>query len=50
MEQLALNKASINEFEDQANKDGMISLFQDGLLKVEQGVSSLAEIYRVTRE
>jgi type IV pilus assembly protein PilB len=50
MEQLALNKASISEFEDQASRDGMISLFQDGLLKVEQGVTSLAEVYRVTRE
>lgn len=50
MEQLALNKSSISEFEDQAHRDGMITLFQDGLLKVEQGLTSLSEIYRVTKE
>ncbi|MCO7223976.1 type IV-A pilus assembly ATPase PilB [Pleionea sp. CnH1-48] len=35
---------------DQAQKDGVNDLHQSGLLKVEQGVTSLAEINRVTQD
>lgn len=50
MEQLALEKAPVSAFEEQAHKDGMITMLQDGLLKVEQGVTSIAEVLRVTSE
>jgi len=50
IEQLALLHSSISAFEAQAQKDGMTTMMQDGLLKVEQGITSLAEVYRVTAE
>lgn len=50
MEQLALTRSSVAAFEEQAVRDGMISLMQDGLMKVEQGITSVAEVTRVTAE
>jgi len=50
MEQLALHHSAVSAFEEQAHKDGMITMFQDGLLKVEQGQTSIAEVTRVTSD
>lgn len=50
MEQLALMRSSVAGFEDQAIRDGMISMVQDGLMKVEQGITSVAEVMRVSAE
>ncbi|MBI2592985.1 MAG: type II/IV secretion system protein [Candidatus Colwellbacteria bacterium] len=33
-----------------AKKEGMISMFEDGLRKVEQGITTIEEIFRVIRE
>jgi type IV pilus assembly protein PilB len=50
IEQMAILQASVADFEQQAHKDGMITMTQDGLLKVEQGITTISEIYRVTAE
>ncbi len=50
MEELALHHSSISIFIEQAYKDGMITMLQDGLLKVEQGTTSIAEVLRVTSD
>ncbi|MBW3165618.1 type IV-A pilus assembly ATPase PilB [Ferrimonas balearica] len=45
---LIMNNGSSLELEAQANREGMISLRNSGLLKVLEGVTSLAEVNRVT--
>jgi type IV pilus assembly protein PilB len=44
---LILQNASADELRKQARKDGMRTLRQDGLSKVERGVTSVAEVLRV---
>ena len=46
--QLILAKANALEILKQAKYDGMLSLYQSGLEKVKSGLTSLAEIQRVT--
>ena len=41
---LILNNATISEFQMQARKEGVLSLFQHGLKKVFQGITSLTEL------
>ena len=50
VEQLISKKASIAEFTRVAQKSGMISMEQDGLVKVLQGVTTVEEVWRVTKE
>lgn len=50
MEKLVFEKSPLTAFMDQALKEGMVTMFQDGLLKVEQGVTTLAEVFRVTQD
>lgn len=50
IEQLVAKKASIAEFQKTAQAQGMISMEQDGLLKVLQGVTTVEEVWRVTKE
>ncbi|MBY6096491.1 type IV-A pilus assembly ATPase PilB [Priestia flexa] len=45
---LIMNNGSSLELEAQANREGMVSLRHSGLLKVLEGVTSLAEVNRVT--
>jgi len=45
-----INGATISEIKELATKSGMVSLKQDGLLKALEGVTSLEEIERVTKE
>ncbi|WP_371877170.1 type IV-A pilus assembly ATPase PilB [Ferrimonas balearica] len=45
---LIMNNGSSLELEAQANREGMIGLRHSGLLKVLEGVTSLAEVNRVT--
>ncbi|MBY6225803.1 type IV-A pilus assembly ATPase PilB [Ferrimonas balearica] len=45
---LIMNNGSSLELEAQANREGMVSLRNSGLLKVLEGVTSLAEVNRVT--
>ena len=34
----------------EAKKDGMVSIFEDGLKKVERGMTTIEEVLRVIRE
>ena len=47
---LIIGNATSDQIEDQAKKEGMISMFEDGILKAAQGLTSLEEVFRVTRE
>lgn len=42
--------ATSDQIEEQAKKEGMITMFEDGILKAAQGITSLEEVFRVTRE
>ncbi len=50
LEQLAITRSPLSDFNNQAHKDGLITLYQDGLFKAAQGVTSLAEVARVTSD
>lgn len=50
IEQLVAKKASIAEFQKTAQSLGMITMEQDGLIKVLQGVTTVEEVWRVTKE
>lgn len=41
------SKLSTDEIREAANKDGMVSMFQDGVLKALQGLTNIEELYRV---
>ncbi len=47
---LTMTKASSGEIRKQARSQGMIALKEDGLLKVKQGITTVEEVLRVTRE
>jgi len=50
MEQLLVKRASTPEIQDQAQKDGMITMKQDGYLKVLGGLTTLEEVARVAAD
>ncbi len=50
MRHLIITNANTLELEKQARREGIKSLRQSGLLKVKQGVTSLAEVMAVTNE
>lgn len=41
---------SLDALRNLAKKEGMISMFEDGLRKVEQGITTIEELFRVIRE
>ncbi len=45
---LILNKASTSKMIEAARRDGMITMREDGILKVIQGITNLEEVSRVT--
>ena len=45
--QMIVEKASESEIEQAALEEGMITMFEDGVLKVIQGITSLEEVRRV---
>jgi general secretion pathway protein E len=47
---LSIGKADSNQIRKKAFENGMRSLRDDGWLKVRQGMSSIAEVLRVTQE
>ncbi|MCK8816857.1 type IV-A pilus assembly ATPase PilB [Natroniella sulfidigena] len=49
LEKLVMRNASASEIEDLAKEKGLITLEGSGLMKVEQGVTSLEEVMRVTK-
>lgn len=49
IEALIAKKATISEFEKIASVKGMISMEQDGLIKALQGITTIEEVWRVTK-
>ncbi len=47
---LILKRASMTEIEDEAVKEGMITMKQDGYMKALEGVTSLEEVLRVAQD
>ncbi|MBI5729370.1 MAG: Flp pilus assembly complex ATPase component TadA [Candidatus Magasanikbacteria bacterium] len=43
-------RASANEINDYARSHGMLTIFEDGLIKAKTGITSISEVLRVTRE
>jgi len=50
MEKFILKNPSVADFQELAMKKGMISMYQDGLIKVLQGVTTIEELERITGE
>ena len=48
--QLLLRLAPVNEIRAKGIENGMITMFEDGLKKVERGVTTIEEVLRVVRE
>jgi type IV pilus assembly protein PilB len=48
--QMVAKKATSDEIEQQAQKDGMIKMMEDGIIKAIQGITSIEEILRVTKD
>lgn len=49
IETLIAKKATISEFERAAIEKGMITMEQDGLIKALQGITTIEEVWRVTK-
>ncbi len=47
---LIVKNSSADAIEAQSKKEGMMTMFEDGVLKSVQGITTLEEVYRVTRE
>jgi len=47
---LVLKRSSNTVITQQAVKEGMVTMIQDGILKVLQGRTTLEEVWRVTKE
>ncbi|NOY35550.1 MAG: Flp pilus assembly complex ATPase component [bacterium] len=47
---LIMSNATSGEIEKQAKKEGMMTMFEDGIMKTVQGITSIEEVLRVTRE
>lgn len=47
---LIMANATSDDVERQAKKEGMITMFEDGILKAVQGVTTIEEVLRVTSE
>jgi len=45
---MVLRRASISEIKDAALKSGMRTLFDDGMVKIERGITTISEVLRVT--
>lgn len=50
IQKLITGNATSNTLQDQAIKEGMVTMQMDGLIKVLRGLTSIEEILRVTRE
>ncbi len=47
---LVMKRASSKEIEDQAKKEGMVTMIEDGIFKAAQGVTTIEEVLRVVSE
>ncbi|HLD00023.1 MAG TPA: ATPase, T2SS/T4P/T4SS family [Patescibacteria group bacterium] len=50
MQELVLVKASAEKFRELAAKNKMITMLQDGMIKAKNGITSIEEVLRVTKE
>ena len=50
IKELIIQEATINQIERQAKKEGMLTMIEDGFIKAAQGITSIEEVLRVTRE
>ena len=50
MEKFILKNPSVADFQELAMKKGMVTMYQDGLIKVLQGVTTIEELEKVTGE
>ncbi len=50
IKQMTISRATSDQMEDQAKKEGMITMLQDGFIKAVQGLTTIEEILRVTKE
>ncbi|HBB36708.1 MAG: Type II secretion system protein E [Candidatus Moranbacteria bacterium GW2011_GWC1_45_18] len=48
--QMVSKRASSDEIEEQAKKEGMMQMMEDGMIKAVQGITSIEEILRVTKD
>ena len=48
LRRMILRGASVAELRDQAVSDGMLTLRMDGIVKIEQGVTTLEEVVKET--
>ncbi|MGM0482429.1 MAG: GspE/PulE family protein [Patescibacteria group bacterium] len=48
--EMILHNASTDELEEQARKEGMLNMIEDGICKAVQGLTSIEEVLRVTYE
>lgn len=47
---LILSRATTNQIQEQAVQDGMVLMWQDGFIKAHLGLTTIAEVLRVTKE
>ena len=47
---MTTRRLTSDEIEKQAKKEGMVTMFEDGIIKAAQGITSIEEIMRVTSE
>ena len=50
VKQLIVQRVSASKIKEQAQKEGMITLMQDGLIKAVLGITTLEEVWRATKE
>jgi len=50
IKEMITKRATADEIEIQARKEGMITMLEDGFIKAVQGLTSLEEIMRITKE
>ncbi len=50
LRELVIRRASMEEIEEQAKKEGMMTMIEDGVFKAVQGMTTLEEVLRVVTE
>ena len=49
MQQLILKRVSSDEMNNLAVKQGMVTMIQDGIIKALNGITSIEEVWRATK-
>ena len=50
IQELIMKNATADQIEEQAKKEGMLTMLEDGFVKAAQGITSIEEVLRVTSE